>query len=47
MEFLLIIAGFPMKEQKKNLLDFHNQYRGNEKQVVDICVIRIGRDGLI
>jgi len=46
-ELLLQIAEMPMEDQKKALLNFHNQYRGGEKQVDDICVIGVKVDGAI
>jgi hypothetical protein len=40
-EFLLSLAHLPMEKQRTTLLDFHDQYRGNEEQVDDICVIGV------
>jgi serine phosphatase RsbU (regulator of sigma subunit) len=39
--FLLSICHLPMEKQHKSLLDFHNQYRGHEEQVDDVCVIGV------
>ena len=38
---LLSLAHLPMEKQRNALLDFHDQYRGNEEQVDDICVIGV------
>jgi serine phosphatase RsbU (regulator of sigma subunit) len=40
-EKLLSIAPLPMEEQRKELLDFHDSYRGGLAQVDDICVIGV------
>lgn len=40
-EKLLSIATLPMEEQRKELLDFHDRYRGSLAQVDDICVIGV------
>jgi serine phosphatase RsbU (regulator of sigma subunit) len=40
-ELLLSLAHLPMEKQRTALLDFHDQYRGNEEQVDDICVIGV------
>ena len=38
---LLSLAHLPMEKQRSALLEFHDQYRGNEEQVDDICVIGV------
>jgi serine phosphatase RsbU (regulator of sigma subunit) len=38
---LLSLAPLPMEKQRTALLDYHDQYRGNEDQVDDICVIGV------
>jgi serine phosphatase RsbU (regulator of sigma subunit) len=40
-ELLLSIVHLPMEEQHKRLLAHHNQYRGVQEQVDDICVIGV------
>ncbi len=40
-ELLLVIANLPMSEQRDKLLNYHNQYRGSQEQVDDICVIGV------
>ena len=40
-ELLLRLAQLPMDQQRNELLDFHNQYRGSQEQVDDICVIGV------
>jgi serine phosphatase RsbU (regulator of sigma subunit) len=40
-ELILSLAHLPMEKQRTALLDFHDQYRGNEEQVDDICVIGV------
>jgi hypothetical protein len=41
IEFLLSLEPLPMEKQRTALLDFHDQYRVNEEQVDDICVIGV------
>ena len=40
-ELLVNIAQLPMDEQRDKLLSYHNQYRGIQEQVDDICVIGV------
>jgi serine phosphatase RsbU (regulator of sigma subunit) len=40
-EKLLAIASLPLNEQREQLLAFHNNYKGNEQQIDDICVIGV------
>jgi tetratricopeptide (TPR) repeat protein len=40
-EFVLSIAHQSMEQQREALLKFHDEYRGNEEQVDDICVIGV------
>jgi serine phosphatase RsbU (regulator of sigma subunit) len=40
-ELLLTLAQLPMDQQRHQLLDFHNQYRGTQEQVDDICIIGV------
>jgi serine phosphatase RsbU (regulator of sigma subunit) len=40
-EFLLGIAHLDMEQQRESLLQFHDQYRGAEEQVDDICVMGV------
>jgi tetratricopeptide (TPR) repeat protein len=40
-EFVLSISHLSMEQQREALLKFHDEYRGNEEQVDDICVIGV------
>lgn len=40
-DFILSIAQQSMEEQRTSLLNYHLQYKGNEEQVDDICVIGV------
>jgi serine phosphatase RsbU (regulator of sigma subunit) len=40
-EFLLSIAHQGMEQQREALLKFHDEYRGKEEQVDDICVMGV------
>ncbi|MFM7233980.1 MAG: PP2C family protein-serine/threonine phosphatase, partial [Flavobacteriales bacterium] len=40
-ELLLNIAQLPMEDQRSRLLSTHDQYRGSQEQVDDICVIDV------
>ncbi|MFN5307508.1 MAG: PP2C family protein-serine/threonine phosphatase [Bacteroidota bacterium] len=40
-EFLLGIAHLDMEQQRESLLQFHDEYRGEQEQVDDICVMGV------
>jgi serine phosphatase RsbU (regulator of sigma subunit) len=40
-ELLLSIASLDMEKQREALLKFHDEYRGNQEQIDDICVLGV------
>jgi serine phosphatase RsbU (regulator of sigma subunit) len=40
-ELLLSIASLDMEKQREALLKFHDEYRGNQEQIDDICVMGV------
>jgi serine phosphatase RsbU (regulator of sigma subunit) len=40
-EFLLSISTLEMDQQREALLKFHDEYRGNQEQIDDICVMGV------